>query len=397
MPPQARSSADYHQAIRCLDSIVKSPIPQKIRIIEEIKFEFDFLSTILLVWKTEISRQKEEEARKKEEEEVRRKEAEVRRKEASAILEAPIEIMEDDPDDPPPPRLALPAPAAPPSRPPAPQRALALVRGPVPARAPTIHAPSQPALPRPQLALPPPPRIASPMDPMPVDPAAASEQTVRTKCGLCPDKSSETVEELLQHYSFMHFREQIEKAYISQWDECPVCQEKFSLKFNLIKHLGFVHGAVNMDVTATERWICTECQKEFLSDEFLRKHLIKAHLEKEFENRYYVLNESEEMLCQFCDKTFSYKKNLFCHVGLEHGKLEELRPDYNRAGAEEQLLKCRHCDFGGELGDLKTHLAATHYRQSLLALCLEEQVKAFIQFLVCIPIVTRILDPILTC
>ena len=51
---------EYQVAIKALDSIVYADLTQKIQLIEEMKFEFDFLSTILMVWKTETSRQAEE-------------------------------------------------------------------------------------------------------------------------------------------------------------------------------------------------------------------------------------------------------------------------------------------------------------------------------------------------
>ena len=151
-------------------------------------------------------------------------------------------------------------------------------------------------------------------------------------------------------------------AYVANWGECGKCGEKFTLKFNLIKHIGLVHRAVLMEITPTERWICKECQKEFLSDDFLKKHWIKAHLEREFETRFLVGNESEELLCRFCDKTFSHKKNLFVHLGLDHDKLVELKPDYNTKDPKEKLLKCKHCDYAGDEDGLKVHLSTTHYR-----------------------------------
>ena len=82
--------------------------PNKIRLIEDMNFEFDFLSTILLVWRTETGRQADE-ARWAEE--ARR--ADVRMVEEATVemADQSIEIIEDDPDDPPPaPMLALPAP-----------------------------------------------------------------------------------------------------------------------------------------------------------------------------------------------------------------------------------------------------------------------------------------------
>ena len=39
---------------------------------------------------------------------------------------------------------------------------------------------------------------------------------IRTKCNLCPDKSSESVSALIEHYSFMHFRNDIEKGEYDQ-------------------------------------------------------------------------------------------------------------------------------------------------------------------------------------
>jgi len=363
---------EYQVAIKALDSIVYADLPQKIRLIEEMKFEFDFLSTILMVWKTETSRQAEEtkklEERRRAEQERARLTArqDARRRE---MEEMPVEILEERVDDPAPfSQLALPSPNMVVMQ-------QAAQRSPFNNRRPFLSPRSSAfsSTTRPPLALPPPPRIATAADPMPVDPKAASELPIRTKCNLCPDKTSENVEQLIQHYSFMHFREQIEKAYVANWGECGKCGEKFTLKFNLIKHIGLVHRAVLMEITPTERWICKECQKEFLSDDFLKKHWIKAHLEKEFEARYFVVNESEELLCQFCEKTFSHKKNLFVHVGLDHDKLVDLKPDYNTKDPKEKLLKCKNCDFAGDEDGLKAHLATTHYRQSLLALCLEEQ------------------------
>ena len=200
LPPAARDSAQYHAAIRALDSIVLATLPAKVAVIEDMRFEFDFLSTILLVWKTETSRQAEEAKRLEEERraEDRRKVEEARRMERDAV----VEILEEDEDDPPP-LLALPAPGQqirpspvrPPSAP--------------PRRTPTAPQARRGAPPT-QLALPAPPRVASAADPMPVDPAAASELPIRwgstaqaqlalprTKCNLCPDKTSENVEELV--------------------------------------------------------------------------------------------------------------------------------------------------------------------------------------------------------
>ena len=177
LPAAARDSAQYHQAIQALDSIVLATLPAKVAVIEDMRFEFDFLSTILLVWKTETSRQADE-ARRLEEErrtEERRKVEVARRLEEARRLEreAVVEILEEDEDDPPP-LLALPAPGQQ-IRPPPVRLPSALPR-----RAPTAPQARRGAPPA-QLALPAPPRVASAADPMPVDPAAASELPIRCR------------------------------------------------------------------------------------------------------------------------------------------------------------------------------------------------------------------------
>ena len=105
---------EYQVAIKALDSIVYADLSQKIRLIEEMKFEFDFLSTILMVWKTETSRQAEEtkklEERRRAEQERARLTArqDARRRE---MEEMPVEILEESVDDPSPfNQLALPSP-----------------------------------------------------------------------------------------------------------------------------------------------------------------------------------------------------------------------------------------------------------------------------------------------
>ena len=94
---------EYQVAIKALDSIVYADLTQKIQLIEEMKFEFDFLSTILMVWKTETSRQAEEakkmEERRRAEQERARTMAHqnARRRE---MEEMPVEILEERVDDP---------------------------------------------------------------------------------------------------------------------------------------------------------------------------------------------------------------------------------------------------------------------------------------------------------
>ena len=109
-----------------------------------------------------------------------------------------------------------------------------------------------------------------------------------------------------------------------------------------------------------------------MTEEFLKKHLIKGHLEKKFEQTFLALSENNEILCQFCDTTFTVKKNLFCHIGIDHNKLEELLP--NNKKDDQDNIKCRHCELETGLQNLKSHYIKTHYRDTFQKYCLELKV-----------------------
>ena len=80
------------------------------------------------------------------------------------------------------------------------------------------------------------------------------------------------------------------------------------MKNDLLHHLGLVHGLVQLVLTKTQRWICYLCKKEFQTEEFLKKHWIKTHLEKRFDLAFMAYNENNSIICQFCEKTFDHKK-----------------------------------------------------------------------------------------
>jgi len=437
LPEAAKTSPQYHIAIKRLDKIVDADFNNKILIIEDLEFEFDFLSTILLVWRTETSKQVEA--------------VEDAKNVAAAAATDPVEVLsiktetmptvvinpltqssmlntktssdgrklrsrsstsrvqqmfqvDDNPDDPEPvtiddynvldpdsieiivedelaPQLQLPEKLHNISTVyrSSPVTSIATVSQLTPVSSSVSPDSCQELLvldTSPEAEVVPIPRstplcIATPTNPMPVPPGWGGEMPVKTKCSECPDKTSETIEQLIHHYSFMHCRDQIEKKYIGQGDSCLLCSEEFKLKFNLIKHLGLVHSAVKINISQSQRWICHFCKKEFLGDEFLRRHLIKLHLEKKFESIFLASSKTNEILCQFCEKKFSYKSNLFCHIGVDHNKLPEILPNYNRNDFVDDL-KCRHCDYEGTLASIKTHYLTTHYRDSFASMCREE-------------------------
>merc|ERR1719508_560396 len=348
LPQTAKNSAQYHIAIKRLDSIVYSDFTRKILLIEDIKFEFDFLSTILLVWRTETTKQAE--AALKIEEAKRVSEAENEKRNVKAVetpsmksepftpifspskaqesarsvqkpilterrlrtIPSKVEKVIDDPDDPDP----VDFPNDPEIKPnsvaivlkddtekeqvsksilpttvrtstmvlhskttSSPQQTrsssrqvnanVTPVRASIskttnrlvqsPSSRPTAttvsktpaltHIQKTSALVTPEvLPLTPraaPPKIATTSMGWLVSPGGGGELPIKTKCIQCPDKTSENVEQLIHHYSFMHYREEIERRYIRGGDHCPACNEEFKLKLNLIKHLGLVHSAAD--------------------------------------------------------------------------------------------------------------------------------------------------------
>ena len=114
-------------------------------------------------------------------------------------------------------------------------------------------------------------RVATVSNPMQVF-NGEGELPIRTKCVKCNDRNSENMEQLIHHYSAVHFRDQLEADYVRS-EKCPGCPEVFTEKTDLIKHIGYVHGTVQLVLTKTERWICNFCNKEFLSNDFLKKHI----------------------------------------------------------------------------------------------------------------------------
>ena len=303
IPQSAKNSAEYHAAIKRLEDIVTADIVTRMLIIEEQKFDFDFLSTILLVWRTETARQ--EEAAKAAARPPAPPPAPapvvpttvVVKRPGPAVAAAPpkrLRSEEEAADDPSPLRgragaevinldddqeaAAVPRPpAAVTSRRswPCSSKSASMVAAPRQVRPvatvtpmPPTSAASKlktpvkgPQVPgkeagRGQVAPRTVTKVATQSNPMQVL-DGAGELPIRTKCTLCSDRTSENMMQLVHHYSTAHFREDIGKYIKTQ--SCPSCSEKFEDKNELIKHVGLVHGTVHLLLTKTERWICDFC------------------------------------------------------------------------------------------------------------------------------------------
>ena len=303
IPQSAKNSAEYHAAIKRLEDIVTADIVTRMLIIEEQKFDFDFLSTILLVWRTETARQ--EEAAKAAARPPAPAPAPapvvpttvVVKRPGPAVAAAPpkrLRSEEEAADDPSPLQgragaevinldddqeaAAVPRPpTAVTSRRswPCSSKSASMVAAPRQVRPvatvtpmPPTSAASKlktpvkgPQVPgkeagRGQVAARPVTKVATQSNPMQVL-DGAGELPIRTKCTLCSDRTSENMMQLVHHYSTAHFREDIGKYIKTQ--SCPSCSEKFEDKNELIKHVGLVHGTVHLLLTKTERWICDFC------------------------------------------------------------------------------------------------------------------------------------------
>ena len=428
VPETAKNSVQYHEAIRRLDDIVSADQVTKMALIEEQKFDFDFLSTILLVWRTVTSKPTEAPVMARpttplQVVPVRQVPRPLTPLQVVPVRQVPRPLtplqvvpIRQTPRHLIPPRQTAgqiiqvrPAPVKvvrqiqpPPGRA---QNSLKLAEENVdnpgavsgedaiiildedvkPAgRTLVLHGtnsgPAAGVHPKPVATVPPlpPPRVIPPAEKAQSNTRLATasnpmqiingqgELPIRTKCGKCNDRTSENMEQLIHHYSVMHFREDIESDYIRS-EKCPGCPETFQARTELVKHIGYTHGTVQLVLTNTERWICHFCKKEFLSNDFLKKHLIKTHLEQKFESTFLALSEKNEILCQFCDKEFSHKKNLFCHIGIDHNRLQDFLGQEKKEGQND--IKCRHCDLEASLHALKSHYISTHYRDTFRTHC----------------------------
>ena len=283
VPESAKNSSQYHAAIKRLEDIVTADTVTRMIIIEEQKFDFDFLSTILLVWKTENARLAEAAAKAASPAPVASpiltpallqppsfsaQSQNVRGRQV--MLQSQVRADEEDVDDPSPtpadvisidddqdmttvPRMAWPGPVRTKT---AANAVTPRMSRPVATVSPQTRMSNSGDLGRGQGGIKSIVKVATVANPMQVI-DGQGELPIRTKCTLCNDRSSENMLQLIHHYALVHFREDIGK-YIKT-DVCPCCSQTFENRNELVKHVGLVHGAINLVLTKTERWICDFC------------------------------------------------------------------------------------------------------------------------------------------
>eukprot|EP00092_Neocalanus_flemingeri_P010054 GFUD01010835.1.p1 GENE.GFUD01010835.1~~GFUD01010835.1.p1 ORF type:complete len:882 (-),score=215.59 GFUD01010835.1:60-2705(-) len=117
---------------------------------------------------------------------------------------------------------------------------------------------------------------------------------------------------------------------------CSECDETLSCRSNLVLHLKRIHNIIEKVVTLRE---CLFCFKKVPN---LSNHYAESH-------------KNEELVCQFCDKTFSNPTKFKSHVDMAHKKIylgfcnicqKECANllKHNIQCHNEKTYKCDHCE-----------------------------------------------------
>ena len=96
--------------------------------------------------------------------------------------------------------------------------------------------------------------------------------------------------------------------------KCSDCEETFSSRSNLTRHVREVHCFINYNLDLMnpkpkiKHFICDHC--DFKTQ---RKHYLKIHIEKQHSNE-----PTLRIQCEQCPKTFKYRASLIVHVKTIH-------------------------------------------------------------------------------
>eukprot|EP00092_Neocalanus_flemingeri_P015451 GFUD01016727.1.p1 GENE.GFUD01016727.1~~GFUD01016727.1.p1 ORF type:complete len:391 (+),score=76.68 GFUD01016727.1:44-1216(+) len=145
----------------------------------------------------------------------------------------------------------------------------------------------------------------------------------------------------------------VESVYSLQ-NKCSKCDETFSSKRNLIKHISFYHKRHS-------KFCCVHCPKKYKRMDKLLEHIQAIHEMKTFEcilcpkkyNRNQLLiehiqavHEMKSFKCPHCEKKFRYKKSISIHIQAIHNMRKFL---------------CHICDKKyRDKRNLRQHIEAAH-------------------------------------
>ena len=192
-----------------------------------------------------------------------------------------------------------------------------------------------------------------------------SSSTTLLQCSLCA-KTATNYENLVAHYAFLHYKEQILK-HINPEDknQCGICDTKFPLQHSLMYHIAHTHKILRdvipdlKDVEAlkelrtakdletkpaleirpvprhilsiegkivkpnkTDRFECFKCQIKFAGFNKLLTHIAIEHLKEKLLNMF----QKAPSQCNLCDQLCKNATILLIHLVQEHNALEGMIP-----------------------------------------------------------------------
>ncbi|TGO65060.1 hypothetical protein BCON_0004g00570 [Botryotinia convoluta] len=176
----------------------------------------------------------------------------------------------------------------------------------------------------------------------------------------------------------------------SQFYPCPKCDEHFSLKPDLNKHIEQIHGEIKNK--------CEECERTYASVQSYKSHVKNFHgtfpcsypgCKRKLGtlkslNSHIDQSHVREFPCKICEKSFANKATLVLHMDSAHAdyscrcsvegcdakyahptslRAHILRVHEIKVHPETVCKLCGH-DFKGLKRDLRNHMATTHWLDS---------------------------------
>ena len=155
----------------------------------------------------------------------------------------------------------------------------------------------------------------------------------KSKCGLCDKRPNRPRRsDLYCHYSTAHFSESLKQFINVEKKSCNICGKKIRDMFQLLNHVGVVHGKVEQfldpafhipkrqKIYDQKHYKCNICQKGSSSRKNLKMHIAVRHCKEEFKQ----FIDEKQLLCNICQYKSNYIWNLRIHVGTVHNKVDEV-------------------------------------------------------------------------
>ena len=121
-----------------------------------------------------------------------------------------------------------------------------------------------------------------------------------------------------------HFKSHEEHFDIEGTLECPECKKTIP-KIDVTEHFDLVHSSKEKSITC-----CIACLEVMthVNGDSLRLHIYNSH--------------QQQNVCETCGKSFTYAKNLECHVKTQHSDVKEVFCDRCGKGFGHELALQKH-------------------------------------------------------